>query len=165
MKKILLILLILLALLIVLTSCTALQCGRYTAEFSYDPHQYMLFIRKQIQGVQNQINTAMSHAVLVDRGDFSANQAAISARNSLEMIRESRGSINVKRPPAKYAATRENVLFTIISIEGSMEDFIKELEVPALDSGRLIEIRNTLHGQSIALTQQNSACKQNEAAD
>lgn len=149
MKKTLFLFMIL---MLVLSGCTAPQNnGHYSAEFSYDPLQYMLFLKKEIQGIENQLNAVMSHAVLVARGDYSANQAATSAKNSLALIKEARGSVDMMRPPAKYVETRETALDIIISIEKNMEDYIKELEKPNLDGDRLLDIKNSLHGNSISL--------------
>jgi len=149
MKKILLLLLIL---ALMLAGCTAPQSnGHYSAEFPYDPLQYMTFLKKEIQGIENQLNAAMSHAVLVSRGDIPADQASASAKNSLSIIKAARTSIDVMRPPAKYVDTRAFALDIIISTEKDMEEFIKELEKPEPSGEQLLEFKNKFHGKSISL--------------
>ena len=97
------------SLIIIFTGCTPHQIGNYTAEFSYDPLQYMTFLKKEIQSVENQINTAMSHTVMVGRGDLSAKEAGDAAQSSLSIIKASCSSIDVMRPPDTYVDTRESI--------------------------------------------------------
>jgi hypothetical protein len=93
----------------------------------------------------------MSHAVLVSRGDYSAEQAASSAKSSFSIIKDAKNSIDVMRPPEMYVETRIFALDTILFIEKDMEDFITELEKTNPNGERLLEIRNSLHGNSISL--------------
>ena len=139
-------------LILTLTACTAPgNNGHYTAEFPYDPLQYMTFLKKEIQGIENQLTAAMSHAVMVSRGEYPAEEAASNAKNSLDMIKTSRACVDVMRPPGEYIDTRERSLEVIYRIEDAFADFIAELEKPELDKDRLIEIKNSFHGHSISL--------------
>ena len=149
MKRLLLLTLIL---MFMLAGCTVPQSnGHYTAEFPYEPLQYMVFLKKEIQGIENQVTTAMSHAVLVERGDYSAEQAAASAENSLLNIKAARMSIDVMRPPVKYIDTRAFALDIISTIEKDMDEFITELTKANPSGERMLEIKKSLHGNSISL--------------
>jgi hypothetical protein len=142
----------LLVFILILTACTACTApqndNHYSAEFPYEPLQYMTFLKKEIQSIENQLNSAMSLAVM---GDYTADQAADTAKNSLSIIESAKDSIKVMRPPTEYADTRVYALDTIAQIENDMDKFIEELENPDKSSERLIEIKNKLQGDSVSL--------------
>jgi len=125
--------------------------GHYSAEFSYDPQQYMIFLAKEIQGVENQINSAMSLTVMVIRDEYPADRATTGVRESLSVVSAARSGVDVMRPPVEYTDTRERVLEILDAIEREFSDLIVELKSQPLDRDRLTELKNLLHGDSVLL--------------
>jgi len=139
--------------LFLLAGCTVPQDdGHYTAEFPYDPLQYMTFLNKEINVVQNQLNSSVSLTVMVTRGEYPAGQAAESIQESLDVIKAVYTAVDVMRPPVKYVDTRERLLRLLRSVEDDCDRLIQELQKPAPDNRRLIEIKNLLLGHSTAIS-------------
>jgi hypothetical protein len=140
-------------LMILLAGCTAPQGdGHYSAEFPYDPLQYMTFLKKEIQATENQLNAAMSLTVTVIRGEYPADKAAATLKGSKDIVQAVRASVDVMRPSAEYIDTRARMLRLLRSVESEFDDLIAELEKPTPDFERLAEIKNLLHGDSLAIS-------------
>lgn len=142
-----------LLLLTVTSGCTASQnTESYTAEFPYDPQQYMLFLNKEVQGVTNHLTTCIMAISKSADGDYPPKQALTNIQNCLALVWETQEAVNSMRPPATYADTRNAILETIQDTETNCLACLKELQEDNPDVDRLQELAGLLQGDFIALT-------------
>lgn len=125
MKRICL-LLIILVLTGAACGCTAQQNadGRYSAEFAYDPQQYMLFINKELQAPVNQMSSVLA-ALKKETSTETLEQLLCSAETT---VSESLQSIRVMRPPAQYTETSERITGYLEEVKGLYGRLLDALE-------------------------------------
>lgn len=110
MKKICLILTILF--ILALCGCTAPQNadGRYSAEFAYDPQQYMLFVNKELQAPINQMSDILSAMGKYEKGEVSQGGLHKLARSSYTTLTDCIRTIDFMRPPEAYTADAQRLV-------------------------------------------------------
>lgn len=145
---------ILLVLMMTATSgCTVPQnMEPYTAEFPYDPQQYMLFLNKEVQGITNHLMTCIMAVSKSASEEYSAEHALTNIQNCLAMVWEAQEAVKAMRPPTAYTKTKDTILEAIQEIETHCLVCTEELQEEPLDSKRLLELAEMLQGDLISLT-------------
>ena len=153
MKKIMSSILAAVLIAVILAGCTPVKSGeQYSAEFPYDPLQYMLFIKKEVSAVANRLSTCAGLAVNVANDHYPADRAAKTTSDGLAVIKQCHESVQIMRPPAEYIEVRESVLMLLTTIESDMSDLIAALEEPSPDKETLTALKNILLGDYASIT-------------
>ena len=125
MKKISLILTILF--LLTLCGCTASQNadGKYSAEFPYDPQQYMLFVNKELQAPINQMSDVLSAISKFEKGEVSQDGLHKLVRSTYATLTDSIRTIEFMRPPETYTADAQRVVERLNDLKALYAELIE----------------------------------------
>ena len=146
------------AMFLTLTLMIAGGCTRsrsvepYTAEFPYDPQQYMLFLNKEVQGITNNLTTCVMAVTKLANGDYPKDQTLMNIQNCLALLRETQEMVKSMRPPAIYTDTRNTFLSAIQNTEINCLACAEELQEENTDKAKLLELRERLQGNLMTLT-------------
>lgn len=120
---------VILTLLFILTlcGCTAPQNadGRYSAEFAYDPQQYMLFVNKELQAPINQMSDILSAMGKYEKGEVSQDGLHKLARSSYTMLTDCIRAIDFMRPPEEYAADAQRLVERLNELKSLYAELIE----------------------------------------
>lgn len=135
-------------------SCTAPQNsnGRYSAEFAYDPQQYMLFINKELQTPLNQMSNILAAIGKFEKGELSRDTLCTLARRGQETVDACRQAIFAMHPPERYTENAEQIAGYLEDIEEHYIELMDLLEEETADTEAILSISDRLHEEYLLLT-------------
>ena len=137
--------------LMIACGCTASQnTESYTAEFPYDPQQYMLFLNKEVQGITNHLTTCIMAVTKSVNGDYPPEQALTNIHDCLTLLWEAQEAVKSMRPPTAYTNTRDSLLEAIQDTETNCLACAEKLQEENPDA--LLELAELLQGNFVSLT-------------
>lgn len=124
----------------------------YNMSAALDAPQYSSFINKQIDAVMNQLSSMMAIGKEVAGGDYLAESAISTAKQSISIIESAMKEVDIMIPPKQYEDTRTNTLKLMESSKNNIEKFIKELNEPSLNREKIYSLCSAMSGDFTALS-------------
>ena len=131
--------------------------GQYSAEFSYDPQQYMMFVSKQIQAPVNHLSDMMGAIGKYEQGEVSAQGLYYLARSGYETVSESARAIRYMRPPEAYKETAERLTVYLSAVQEQYASLIELLAEEEPDADAIGTIADQLHESYLLITAEANA--------
>lgn len=123
----------------------------YIMDYAWDAHSYCLYVNKELTVVLNQLSTHMLLARQVGDG-YTIDNALLSAKASLEAIRDAKKQLEIMPAPAQYVENRENTLRLVALAEQDMEEWVEILEAARVDSTKLTSVASRMQADFVAIT-------------
>ena len=153
MRK-LLIALILVVFVFSLCGCTPEQNadGRYSAEFAYDPQQYMLFVNKELQAPINHISDILSALGKYKMGEVSEDGLRKLVRSAHSTVSDCSQAIYLMRPPEHYKEEAERLIGYLDDLKSIYARLIELLDAESPDKDTIAAMSDSLHESYLLVT-------------